>query len=158
MINDPEVKQSSLSPPQSEQTNEPDALFIIEKAEPRTKAEVGVENTETFQEQRAGMPFSSRSRYSARQHEAHAKCNTSGIKDCCSAYIQGNMSRCGRQFLRSNSGIKAIVAYLDQRWAGMLAVRAGGKDYILIVRHYIVMATRETERDTTVPCNNPSWC
>lgn len=30
------------SPPQSEQTNEPDALFIIEKAKPRTKAEVRV--------------------------------------------------------------------------------------------------------------------
>lgn len=86
MINDPEVKQSSLSPPQSEQTNEPDALFIIEKAEPRTKAEVGVKNTETFQEQGGGMPFSSRSRYFARQHEAYAKCNTRGIKDCCSVY------------------------------------------------------------------------
>ncbi len=44
-------------PPQSEQTNEPDALFIIEKAKPRTKAEVGVKNTETFQMQRERSSF-----------------------------------------------------------------------------------------------------
>lgn len=41
----------------------------------------------------------------------------------------------GRRFLRSNSGIKVIVAYLDQRWAGALAARAAGGDYILIVRN-----------------------
>ncbi len=44
-------------PPLSEQTNEPDALFIIEKAKPRTKAEVGVKNNETFQKQREVMLF-----------------------------------------------------------------------------------------------------
>ena len=62
----------------------------------------------------------------ARQPGDVAKYNISGIKDCCS--VLGNVSQWGPQFLRSISGIKVIVSYLDQRWAGMLAARAGGED------------------------------
>lgn len=82
-------------------------------------------------------------RYFARQPQAGAKYNISEIKDRCG--VLGNVSRWEGSFLRSHSEIKEIVAYLDQRWAAMLAVRASRGDCILIVRHYCVMATRETE-------------
>lgn len=120
-------------PPQSAQTNETDALFIIERAKPRAKAEAGVKITEKFQKAERRNAFSSFPCYFACQPEACSKYNISWIKDCCSA--TGNVSRWGWQFLRSNSGIKETVAYLDQRWAGMLAVRAVWKEYILIDRH-----------------------
>lgn len=38
LIYDPGVETEFLGPARSEQTNESDALFIIEKAKPRTKA------------------------------------------------------------------------------------------------------------------------
>lgn len=61
-------------------------------------------------------------RYFACQPQAGAKYNISEIKDRCG--VLGNTSRCEGSFLRSDSEIKEIVAYLDQRWAGVLAVRA----------------------------------
>ena len=52
-----------------------------------------------------------------------------------------------------------IAAYLDHWCVGMQSVRASGKDYILIVRHYTAIANREQgEGAATVPCNNPLWC
>lgn len=58
------------SPPRSEQTNEADALFIIEKEKPGTKAEALLKNTEMFQMQKKGIMF-----HPACQPKTHAKCN-----------------------------------------------------------------------------------
>lgn len=48
--------------------------------------------------------------------------DSSRIKGCCSAV--GNGRRWGGGFLCSDSGSREAAAYLDQRWAGALAVRA----------------------------------
>lgn len=102
-------------PPQTEQTNEPDALFIIEKAKPRTKAEAKAKKHGNIPKAERRYAFFPCPSCYARQPEACAKYNTVWIKDCCSAH--GNVRRCGRQILY------ALIQ--ESKWSLLILISGG---------------------------------
>lgn len=96
--------------------------LLLKRKKSRTKAEVQCKKYRNVPKAERKNALSSCSPYFACQPEASAKYNISWIKDRCSAH--GNVSSSSS----SNSGIKVIVAYLDQRWAELPAVKDSGTD------------------------------
>lgn len=125
LIYDLEVKQSSPVHLSLHKLMKQMHYLLLKEQNPEPEQRLG-KNHWKFPKAERRNAFSSFPRYFACQPEACSKYNISWIKDYCSAF--GNVSRWVWQSLRSNSGIKETVAYLDQRWAGMLAVRAVWKD------------------------------